>query len=64
MNLPLDHIWGELRLHVVDLRLKWSALLGVLGTLSGIVSGLATAEARIVAVTIVAHRAGHDILEL
>ena len=64
MNLPLDYIGGGILLHAVDLRLKWSDVLGVLGTLSGVVSGLTTAEARIVALTIVAHRAGHDILDL
>ena len=64
MNLPLDYIGGRILLHVVDLRLKWSDVLGVLGTLSGVVSGLTTAEARIVALAIVAHRAGHDILDL
>ena len=64
MNFPLDYIGGGILLHVVNLRLKWSDVLGVLGTLSGIVSGLTTAEARIVALTIVAHRAGHDILDL
>ena len=64
MNLPLDYIGGGILLHVVDLRLKWSAVLGVLGTLSGVVSGLITAEARNVALAIVAHRAGHDILDL
>ena len=64
MNLPLDYIGLEILLHVVNLRLKWSDVLGVLGTLSGIVSGLTTAEARIVVLTIVVHRAGHDILDL
>ena len=64
MNLPLDYIGGGILLHVVDLWLKWSVVLGVLGTLSGVVSGLTTAEARIVALAIVAHRAGHDILDL
>ena len=64
MNLPLDYIGGGILLHVVDLRLKWSDVLGVLGTLSGVVSGLTTAEARIVALAIVMHWAGHDILDL
>ena len=45
MNLPLDYIGGGILLHVVDLRLKWSDVLGVLGTLSGVVSGLTTTEA-------------------
>ena len=45
MNLPLDYIGGGIRLHVVDLWMKWSYVLVVLGTLSGVVSGLTTAEA-------------------
>ena len=64
MNLPLDYIGGGIRLHVVDLPLIWSYVLSVLQTLSGVVSSLTTSEARIVALTIVAHRAGHDILDL
>ena len=64
MNLPLDYIGGGILLDVVNLRPKWSDVLGVLGTLSGVVSGLTTTEARIVALAIVAHRAGHDILDL
>ena len=64
MNFPLDHIWGGIRLHVVDLWLKWSYMLVVLGTLSGVVSSLTTAETGIVALTIFAHRAGDDILDL
>ena len=44
--------------------MEGSYVLGVLGTLAGVVSGLAIAEARIVVVTIVTHRAGHDILDL
>ena len=64
MNLPLDYIGRGILLHVVDLRLKWSDVLGVLGTLSGVVSGLTTAETCIVALIVFTHRAGHDILEL
>ena len=45
MNLPLDYIGGGILLHVVILRLKWSDVLGVLGTLSGVVSGLTIVEA-------------------
>ena len=48
MNLPLNYIEGGILLHVVNLQLKWSDVLGVLGTLSGVVSGLTTPEARIV----------------
>ena len=64
MNLPLNHIRGRIRLHVVDLRLEWSYLLAILGTLPGVVSGLTTAETCIVALTVFTHRAGHDILDL
>ena len=64
MDLPLDGTWGGIRLHVVDLRMEWSCLFVVLGALSGVMSCLPTAETRIVALTIFAHRAGHDILDL
>ena len=64
MNLPLDHIWDGIRLHLVDLWMKWSYVLVVLGTLSGVVSSLTTAETGIVALTVFTHRAGHDVLDL
>ena len=64
MDLPLDGTWGGIRLHVVDLQMEWSRLLVVLGALSGVMSSLPTAEAGIVALTIFAHRTGHDILDL
>ena len=49
---------------MVDLWTKCSCRLAVLGALSGVMSDLPTVEARIVALTIFAHRTGHDILDL
>ena len=49
---------------MVDLWPEWSGWLAVLGALSGIMSGLPTIKAGIVALTFFMHRVGHDVLDL
>ena len=48
---------------MVDLWTVGDYWFAILGTLSGVMSGLSTAEAGIVALTIFTYRTGHDILD-
>ena len=64
MNFPLDGPLDRVGLQMIDLWPEWGYWLAVLGALSGIMSGLPTIEAGIVALTFFAHRAGHDVLDL
>ena len=49
---------------MIDLWPEWGIWLAVLGALSGIMSGLPTIKAGIVALTFFMHRVGHDVLDL
>ena len=64
MNFPLDGPLDRVGLQMIDLWPEWGYWLAVLGALSGIMSGLPTIEAGVVALTFFAHWAGHDILDL
>ena len=64
MDLPSDVLLDRVWPHKVDLWPEWSIGLAVLGTLSGIMSGLPTTETGIVVLALFLHRVGYDILDM
>ena len=61
MNVPSDVLLVRAGLHKVDLWPDQCTCLAVLGTLSGIMSGLPTTETRIVVLALFSHLVGLDL---